>query len=93
MAIAATKDGMPSNNHESVSAQAAEFYNDIAGEMKQEVQDFRGGGQPIENPNSDLVVRKHVLGLIIFLFGLVAVVLLLSIGGIWIAGHGIHFKP
>jgi len=92
MANAVSKFDTHPNTDESVPAQAADFYNDVTGEMKQEVQDFRGGGLAIENPNSDLVVRKHVLGLIIFLFALVAVGLLVAIGGIWIFGHGHAFK-
>jgi ElaB/YqjD/DUF883 family membrane-anchored ribosome-binding protein len=73
--------------HASVKEQARELFHDLSTELKEEIQEIRTGEQPVK-PQADLFVRKHVMGLIGLLFGLVAVILLVAIAVIAVYGHG-----
>jgi len=75
--------------HESIKEQTREFFHDLSGEFKHEIHEIRSGEQPV-NPQADLIVRKHVMGLINLLFGLVAIILLIAIAVISVYGHGLH---
>jgi len=61
--------------HAGVSGQARALFHDLADEIKEELHDIRTGEQPVE-PRADLIVRKHLIGLIILLFAITAVILL-----------------
>jgi hypothetical protein len=62
----------------SVRELANELFQDLSDELKQEILEIRSGEQPVE-PQADLIVRKHLMGIIVLLFGLVALILLVSI--------------
>jgi len=64
--------------HVSIRDQAAEFIHDFSHELKEEITQIGTGEQPVKS-DADLIVRKHVMGLIGVLFGLVAVILLIAI--------------
>jgi len=65
--------------HISVKDQASELFHDLTGELKEEIHDLYTGEQPAEQ-QADLIVRKHLIGLIILLFVLTVVILLASMG-------------
>jgi hypothetical protein len=61
------------------------LFHDLSQEMKDEVSGMRHGEQPVK-PQADLIVRRHVMGIIILLFGLVALILLISMGVLGLHG-------
>ena len=72
-------------HHESVREQASELFHDLSTELKQEILEIRSGERPIKQ-QADLIVRRHVMGIIILLFGLVALILLIGIAAISLHG-------
>ena len=56
---------------------AAALFQEISGELKEEVRGIRYNEQPAK-PQADLTIRRHVMGIIILLFGLAALILLIS---------------
>ncbi len=66
-----------------IAEQAGEFFHDLTGELKEEIHDLRTGEQPVEQ-KADLVVRRHVNGLVILLFAITAAILLAAIGAIYL---------
>ena len=58
----------------------------LSDELKQEILEISCGEQPVE-PQADLIVRKHLMGIIVLLFGLVALILLVSIVVIDLYAH------
>jgi hypothetical protein len=53
------------------------MFHDLTEELKEEIHGIRTGEQPVK-PQADLIVRRHVMGIIILLFVLVALILLIS---------------
>jgi hypothetical protein len=78
----------------SIPMHAQALFHDLSGEVKQELDEMRHGElppQPSETqPHADLFVRRHVIGLILILFGLVALILLLGIAAVAVFGTGRH---
>jgi len=72
--------------HASIRDQASEFIHDLSHELKEEIVQIGTGEQPVKS-DADLIVRKHVMGLIGVLFCLVVVILLLAIAVIAFYGH------
>ena len=70
----ATEQGR-AEEYAGVSGQAKVLFHDLADEIKEELRDIRTGEQPVE-PRADLIMRKHLTGLIILLFALTAIILL-----------------
>jgi hypothetical protein len=76
-------------HHGSVKHQVDELFHDISSELREEIHDIRTGEQPVE-PQADLIVRKHVTGLIILLFALTAFILLAAMAVIYLYGSLHH---
>ena len=74
-------------HHETVREQAEHLFQDLSSEMKIEIAEIRGGDTLARSTQADLFVRRHVMGLILILFGVVALILLIGIGAIAIHGH------
>jgi hypothetical protein len=74
-------------HHASLKDQAGELFHDLSDELKQEILDIRTGAQPVKH-DADLIVRRHVMGIIILLFGLVALILLVAMAVIASYSHG-----
>lgn len=72
--------------HASIRDQASAFIHDLSHELKEEIVQISTGEQPVKS-EADVIVRKHVMGLIGVLFGLVVVILLLAIAVIAFYGH------
>jgi hypothetical protein len=78
---------MMTRQHSGVIEQTGELIHDLANELKEEIHDLRTGEQPVE-PQADLIVRKHISGLIILLFVLTALILLVGIAVVYLyANH------
>jgi hypothetical protein len=76
-------------HHASVKEQVSELFHDLSNEFKEEIHDIRTGEQPVE-PQADLIVRRHVTGLIILLFALTAFILLVAMAVIYLYGSMHH---
>ncbi|HEX4285683.1 MAG TPA: hypothetical protein VHZ28_11375 [Terracidiphilus sp.] len=61
------------------------LFHDLSQELKEEINEIYYGEQPVK-PQADLIVRRHVMGIIILLFGLVALILLISMGVLGLHG-------
>jgi hypothetical protein len=72
--------------HASIREQTSEFFHDLSHELKEEIVQIGAGEQPTKS-QADIIVRKHLMGLIGVLFGVVAVILLLAIAVIAFYGH------
>jgi len=72
--------------HPGVKEQASVLFHDLTSELKEEIHDIYTGEQPAVQ-QADLIVRKHLIGLIILLFVLTVVILLASMGVIAWYGH------
>jgi hypothetical protein len=66
--------------------QAEELFHDLTSELKEEIHDIYTGEQPVEQ-KADLIVRRHLMGLILLLFVITAIILLVAIGVISFYGH------
>jgi hypothetical protein len=89
----AAANSQPNPTHESVKEQAENLFHDLSSELKHEVGHADSAEESLNSPDADLLVRKHVMGLILILFALVAVMLIVGIGGIALFGHGHFLKP
>ncbi len=69
------REASATDSHSTVKDQAVDLYKDFEREVKREVHD------PLDSSQGDLLVRKHVNGLAITLFILIAVFLLAAIVG------------
>lgn len=83
----ATSSDIHRDEHKSVKEQAAELADDIVSEVKHEVHNIRYTKEPVDATQSDVLVQRHVTGLAISLFVLIAVILLIAIGGIALYAH------
>ena len=63
------------DSHATVKDQVVELYQDVKHEVQSEIPN------PLDSPQGDLLVRKHVNGLAITLFILIALAVLAAIGG------------
>jgi hypothetical protein len=79
---------MEPDANKSVRQQAGEMAGDIAGEMKHEAHNIRYVKEPVDSTHSDVVVRRHVTGISISFFILIAIFLLAVIAGVAIYEHG-----
>jgi hypothetical protein len=77
----------------SVRQQAGEMVGDIAGEVKHEAHNIRYVKEPVDPTHSDVVVRRHVTGISISFFILIAIFLLAVIAGVAIYEHGHRAGP
>jgi len=73
-------------DHPSLKQQGHELFHDLSTEIKDEIHEIRTGEQPVK-PQADVIVRKHLMGLVGILFGIVAVILLIAIAVISLYGH------
>jgi hypothetical protein len=76
--------------HASVKNQAAELIDDVKSEVKHEVNRIHTVREPVDSSQSDHVVRRHVAGLSITFFFVIALFLLTVIAGVVIYTHGHH---
>ena len=82
---------IPAHHTETVREQAQHLLDDFTHEVKVEIDEIRHGDAPTQGSQADLFVRRHVMGLILILFGLVALILLIGIGFVAFYGHhGAH---
>lgn len=63
---------------------------DLKTEVKSEVADMKRTGDVVDPNHTDALVQKHVAGLSISLFVIIALVLLVAIGGIYWYSHANH---
>jgi len=68
--------------HPSVGDQAAGLYDDVSSEIKHEVRQIKANKEPVDPSQTDVVVRRHVLGLSIGTFVMIAVFLIVAIAAI-----------
>jgi hypothetical protein len=64
------------DSHATVKDQVVELYQDVKHEVQREVHN------PLDSPQGDLLVRKHVNGLAITFFILIALSVVAAIGGV-----------
>ena len=77
-------------HHATVKEQIGDLFQDLSSEVKLEMAEIRAHEEPTKSTRADLFVRQHVMGLILILFGLVALILLIGIAAIAIFGSGRH---
>jgi hypothetical protein len=75
------------NSGRSMHTRAGAMADDIATEVKSEARDIRNSNQPVDPTHTDTVVRRHVAGLSISFFVLIALFLLAAIVGIALYAH------
>ena len=66
------------------------LYGALKDEVKHEIAHMRNSKEPVDPTESDVLVQKHVNGLVIVLFSLVAIILLAALVAIAIYGHSHH---
>lgn len=74
----------------SVKEELTGFGKDLKGEVKHEVAEMKRTGDVVDPSHTDELVQKHVTGLSISLFVIIALVLLAAIGGIYWYSHANH---
>ncbi len=74
----------------SVKEQVTGFGKDLKNEVKHEVRHMKATGAPADPATTDELVQKHVTGLSISMFLIIALVLLAVIGGIYWYSHANH---
>ena len=79
--------GSSTEHHAGIQEHAGELLQDLSNEAKVEMIEMQQGELPGESSQSDHFLRRHVLGLILILFGVAALILLLGIAAIAIYGH------
>src|ERR1700735_4048629 len=84
---------MEPDANKSVRQQAGEMVGDIAGEVKHEAHNIRYVKEPVDPTQSDKVVQRHVTGISISFFILIAIFLLAVIAGVAIYEHGHSAGP
>jgi hypothetical protein len=86
-----THADMPDTDQpESVKDQASKMVRDVKGEVAHEIRHIHEAKEPVDPTQSDHVVRRHVAGLSITFFILIALFLLAAIAGIAIYTHAHH---
>lgn len=78
---------IPASHTETIREQAQHLLDDFSHEVKTEIDEMRHGEVPAQGGEADLFVRRHVIGLILILFGLVALLLLVGIAFVAFYGH------
>jgi hypothetical protein len=78
---------LSTEHHAGIKEKAEDFLQDFSGEVKVEMAEMQLGELPGETSEADHFLRRHVLGLILILFGIAALILLLGIAAIAIYGH------
>ncbi|WP_263355540.1 hypothetical protein [Acidicapsa ligni] len=78
------QDQHPPRNAEQVNDS---LYGAVKDEVQHEVAHMRDSKTPVDPTQSDVLVQKHVNGLVMTLFALVAVILLAAITIIALHGH------
>jgi hypothetical protein len=73
-----------------VTEELTGFGRDLKTEVKSEVADIKRTGDVVDPNHTDELVQKHVTGLSISLFVIIALVLLAAIGGIYWYSHASH---
>lgn len=81
---------VPANHTETVREQAEHLLKDFSSEVKLELDEIRNHEAPTHGGQADIFVRKHVMGLVLILFGLVALILLIGIAFVAFSGHHGH---
>lgn len=87
MSVARSEAEMSPHHPETVREKADHLFSDFSNEIKVEIDEIRHGEAPAQDSQADLFVRKHVMGLILILFGLVALILLIGIAFVAFYGH------
>jgi hypothetical protein len=75
---------------QSVKEELTGFGRDLKSEVKSEVAEMKRTGDVVDPNHTDELVQKHVTGLSISLFVIIALVLLAAIGGIYWYSHANH---
>jgi hypothetical protein len=75
------------STNQSVKTKAGAMVDDIGSEVKYEARHMRNANEPVDPTHTDTVVRRHVAGLSISFFLLIALFLLAAIVGIAIYAH------
>jgi hypothetical protein len=70
------REAAEANSHLTVKDQVVELYEDFEHEVEREVQ------SPHDSSQSDVLVRKHINGLVITFFILIALSVLAAIGAV-----------
>lgn len=82
---------IPAHHAETIREQAQHLLDDFSSEMKLEFGEIRNHEAPTHGGQADMFVRNHVMGLILILFGLVALILLIGVAVVAFYGHhGTH---
>ena len=68
------REAAEANSHATVKDQVVELYEDFEHEVEREMH------SPHDSSQSDVLVRKHINGLVIFFFILIALSVLAAIG-------------
>ena len=79
-----TQDPHPPEKADQVNP---DLYTAVKHEVKHEISNIRDNKEPVDPTQSDVLVQKHVNGLVITLFCLVAVILIAAIAVIALHGH------
>jgi len=74
----------------SVKEEVTGFCRDLKNEVKHEARQMSASGNLADPNTTDELVQKHVTGLSISLFVIIALVLLAAIGGIYWYSHANH---
>jgi hypothetical protein len=74
----------------SVKDQAQDLIQDVKSEVKHEVSRIQAGKEPVDSSQSDHVIRRHVAGLSIWFFLVIALFLIAAIAGIAIYTNTHH---
>jgi hypothetical protein len=90
MSSANSEAEMPASHNETVREQAEHLFEDLSSEVKLEFDEIRHREAPTHGGQADVFVRKHVMGLILILFGLVALILLIGIAFVAFSSHHGH---
>jgi hypothetical protein len=62
---------------------AGKLFHDLTSDLKEDIHDLRTGEQPVE-AHANLIVRRHLNGLIILLFAVTALILLSAVGVLYL---------
>jgi hypothetical protein len=81
-----------SDTSKNIKQQTGSMVDDIASEVKHEVHNIRYVKEPVDPTQSDQVVRRHVTGISISFFILIAIFLVAVIAGVAIYEHS-HRAP
>ena len=71
-------------DHRVVTQPSGSLASDFTGEVKQEIEEIKATGDPVNPSQSDVLIQKHVTGLAVSFFVLIGLFLLLVIVGFFL---------